>query len=426
MQEVIVESYSDIFGSKSQKWLGKYPISNSEEIKQWIIAKAKQFERNGKGSKSASDFQASSYLNQFQKFCDAKQINDIKELFTLDVAHRNELVMSYLSDLLKKPDINEVSIVNDTQSKIKSFFSYHKIDVTDQMECFKRGKNENELMITDKESLRLFKARLSGNYLLIFEMETNTGLRIKDVLEELTREVDGEPKYHFKKYQNHFYIPDFLTTKESVFINFLFITTECEKIWLSVYGKDCENDLTKLDLRTIFMNRLGTNRITASDYLDRLKDIAKEIGIEENIKTHELRKFYTSTVENIDLGNVVSASELKEHLIGHKPKGLTTYSTYLNNIDWVYKLWLKIEPKVSIDVVDRTDMMVKEANEEIIKLKEDKLRKDEQIELLIKANMNIKENLEKKDTILDQLLKDYEELKATLTNALETFKKSSE
>jgi hypothetical protein len=50
-----------------------------------------------------------------------------------------------------------------------------------------------------------------------------------------------------------------------------------------------------LDLTKILKTNRGTS-IKKLDFLGRLKDVVKDIGIEENIKTHSFRKYFSSQV----------------------------------------------------------------------------------------------------------------------------------
>lgn len=48
----------------------------------------------------------------------------------------------------------------------------------------------------------------------------------------------------------------------------------------------------------VFISRNG-NRINSDNYRERLKQIAKELGIEDKIRTHGLRKYYETQLNTL-------------------------------------------------------------------------------------------------------------------------------
>ena len=82
---------------------------------------------------------------------------------------------------------------------------------------------------------------------MLNKFQTLLGLRINDLLEELT-----SGKYEIEKYKDRYFIRNFLTQKEQVILNFLIIPKELEILIKSVMNID---DLTQLDLRKLFLTR---------------------------------------------------------------------------------------------------------------------------------------------------------------------------
>ena len=73
-----------------------------------------------------------------------------------------------------------------------------------------------------KPIIRKIEAKLeSGSYQLICKFASQTGLRISDILEELTKKKNGKPKYIIEKYRDHYFVRNFETQKRNVILNYL-------------------------------------------------------------------------------------------------------------------------------------------------------------------------------------------------------------
>jgi len=115
-----------------------------------------------------------------------------------------------------------------------------------------------------------------------------------------------------------------------------------------------------------------------SNFLERAKNIINDMGITENLKAHSFRKHFSSQIRDSNLDR-----EFTEHLMGHKGQNLTeSYNQNLMDINWFYRKWLKAEILICIDceIIDKT-------NEEINELKEQMIKKEQQIDLLLKAKI---------------------------------------
>ena len=398
-----------------------FPILNSKNVNQWLIDLVSKYTSNGKDSKK---FLIDRYLYTLNGYCEFYHINP-DELLLEDLDTRNQRLKQYLNHQIQTLHKNPVTISNDTQSKLKSYYAHRGSPITFQKECYKAGENKNEINL-DNEIIRKIEAQLhSTQYRLVLKFESQTGFRISDILTELT-----SGKYHFEKYQNHYYIKNFETQKEKTIINYVFITKELEDIIKSM--SDIQ-DLTLFDLSTLFKVRYRCNedgtefqrkiwvqiekedetkkiertyssekKIDKSNYLRRIKTIVSQIGITQNIKTHSFRKYFRTMVSRAELG-----TEFTEHLCGHKLTNLAdAYNRDLQNIDQYYKKWLKIEPLLSIDYV-----VVNKTDEEVVKQKEALERMKLQLELEIKSKFELEEKLkrleQKFDTAMHFINKDY-------------------
>jgi len=358
---------------KMDKWNDKYSILESKEVIRWIQDKMKKFASKGSG-KNPADFKILNYAKVFQDYCDYNKVSEPAELLIEPLDDRNRRVQDYL-DYLIKGGRNEVSVSNMIQAIIKSFYSTRGSPVTYQKDNYDSGKNYNEIILL-KNTIQLIQQHLnSANYRLILKIQTQLGLRIDDILKELTN-----GKYSIKKYKKHYYIPKFETKKEAVIINFLFFPKELAHNLIVATNT---TDLTKLDLSKLLSSRISDNKIDKTNYLKRIKEVTQELKIDGNIKTHSFRKYFSSQVR----GTRDIAIEFSEHLMGHKGKNLTqSYNNNLKDIKWFYQEWLKVETNLLIDaeIIDKT-------NEEIVSLKEKIIQQDEQMKLVMKDNLNIKE-----------------------------------
>lgn len=380
----------EIYGdAKIDAWEERYSVFSNEDVKKWIESKVRKFSKKGKDPKK---FSITGYLNELKKYCDFYKCNNPTELLEEHIDDRNTRLINYLTELIKLGK-NEVSVVNNYQSRIKSFYSARGSPITEGIESYSAGLNKDE-MIFERDDLKLFTAKLHrAEYRLLLKTQALLGLRVDDILEELTN-----GKYKLEKYKNHYFVRRFVSQKWNVIINFMFFPKELTTLMQSIYT----SDLTKLDLRKIFQTKKGT-RIKAYDYLDRIKKIGKELEITQNVKTHCVRKYFDSSLEDVkDVKNW-----FKEHLMGHKAKDLSeSYNTKLRKIDYFYKKWLEVEKSICIDceIYDAT-------NEEILELKKEMVKKDEQVKLLIKQNLKFEKDLDQlkewaKELYKEKLLKD--------------------
>ena len=414
-----------IFGSKKVKnWNEKFPILEDKNILAWIRDKIDKYTDEGK---KAENFTISAYLTGLQQYCKKNKVNNPSELLTEDLDTRNLRVKNYLQFLLTyKEEISEelkelgfrggkkpsnVTIRNNIQAKVKSFYSNRGFPITYNLKSVKQGANINELTLT-KDIIKKLQSKLeSANYRLICKFESQTGLRINDVVKEITN-----GKYVIEKYQEHFFIRNFKTQKENVVINFLFFTKELTEKVQSVNAID---ELTKLDLTTLFLTRKGT-RINKADYLRRLKEIIKALGINGNIKTHGLRKYYNSQLSKNR--KLLDDDRILTHWEGREaPYTDQIYSRHIKDIDFYYTEWKKMETFICIDciVYDDTHKDTKRHNKEILELKEKNIKLESQIELLLKDKIESNKKIEElgsKIPNLKEFLEDFENIKTELYN----------
>jgi hypothetical protein len=140
-----------------------------------------------------------------------------------------------LSDNSKKEKIKELGFRkqpseatarNMVQSRIKSFYSARGKPVSFGMKTAKSGKNSKEIFLT-KSIIKKIKAKLgSAEYRLAVKFQTQLGLRISNILEEIPSE-----KYVIEQIgkDKNYFIKDFRTKKMGVVINYLFFTDEFNK-----------------------------------------------------------------------------------------------------------------------------------------------------------------------------------------------------
>ncbi len=393
-------------------WLEKYPIFENKDIKAWIRAKLDNYTDEGK---KPQKFSITSYLKPLYQYCifnrdeekNQKYCNP-SDLLKEDIDTRNMRLKKYLMFLMDNEDDlkikqlgftknpSEESIRNMIQGRIKSFYSQRGANISYGLKTVKSGANVDELVF-DKEIIKLIQGKLeSANYRLICKFESQAGLRIGDVLDELPKKIKDKAKYKIEYYKagKRYFIRNFKSQKEMVIINYLFFTRELSELIQSITGI---NDLRKLDLRTLFISRQG-NRINADNYRERLKQIAKELKIDGNIKTHGLRKYYETQL------NILNNNRFKIHLVGAEPNYRDeVYDNNLKNIKWFFDNWLKAEKVICVDciIVDETNVKIIELETEIANLKKQK-------EIAIKENVEMMErvsNLESKFRILDEAIK---------------------
>lgn len=372
-----------IFGKeKVKKWIKKYLILINKDIQKWLFDKIDKYSENGK---NPSNFTLTTYINQLQNYCNFNQVLNPTELLKEEIDVRNLRVKKYLNFLLNEKDEkefkkigfnkkpNHVSVTNMIQSRIKSFYSSRGCPISYGMDTANSGVNKNELNLTGefgKDIVRKIKTKLeSPEFRLIVQFQTQLGLRINDVLQELKT-----GNYSIEKYKDHYFIPNFKTMKYGIIINNLFFTTELTELLQTIYNID---DLTKLDLTNI----LKTNRNTEIDqksFLQRLKDVMKDLGIDGNLKTHTFRKYFSSQVRKCKKLDI----EFKEHLMGHTSFNLSqSYNNNLRDIEWYYSQWKKIEILICIDCIiyDQTNVEVKNLKEKYDELIKENIEKDKDL-----------------------------------------------
>lgn len=373
------------------KWIINYPILSNNEVISWLYDMVEQFTDEGK---KAEKFQFQTYAKYLQQYCTFYDCKDTTNLLKEDIDARNGRVKKYLKFLYegeeeeikklgfrKRP--NDVSIRNQIQGKIKSFYSNRGSNISYGLKARKSGENVNELYL-DRPLIKIIQSKLESiQYRLINKCESQLGLRIGDVLHTITN-----GKYRIEKYKEHYFIRNFKTNKETVTINFLFFTQELSELLQSTYP---EQDITTLDLSMLFMTRQN-NRISQNDYLARLKEICKEQKLDGNIKTHGMRKYFTSQLAKVEVDD-----KFKWHLEGREPNYRdAVYDNNLKNIEYVYTEWLKVEKVICVDciIVDKTSI-------EIVKLRKELASKEEQIQILIKQQAKFEAKQKEQDSILD-------------------------
>ncbi len=397
MKELVKSKVIDlnkIFGIKKiEKWLKDYPIFKIECVKKWIIDKIDKFTDEGK---DAVKFAIASYLKPLYQYCLYNKVNNPNELLNEEIDQRNLRLKVYLKDFLMNPNgkledykkigfrtqPSEVSIRNNIQSRIKSFFSNRGKPISYNMKSKKSGANIRELTLT-KDIIKKIQSKLeSPNYRLICKSESQLGLRISDVLEELTN-----GKYIIEKFKDHYFVRNFETQKRKVIINYMFFTRELENTLKAITGLD---DLTKCDLTKLLLTRNET-RIKQNDYLQRLKEIVKELGIKGNIKTHAFRKYYIGAIGKC--ANRLEDPRIITHFEGHEASYTDqSYLRMIKDIETYYNEWLKTEICVCIDciAIDKTD-------KEVLALKENNIKLEQRLEKVLKEKIafetNIKEEI---------------------------------
>ncbi len=411
-----------IFGSKKvENWNKKFPILVDKNVLAWIRDKIDKYTDEGK---KAENFTLPAYLNGLQQYCNYNKVNNPSELLKEDLDTRNLRVKNYLQFLLTyKKEISKelyelgfrcilknqkstytakrpsnVTIRNNIQAKIKSFYSNRGVPITYNLKSVKQGANINEITLT-RDIIKKIQSKLeSANYRLICKFESQTGLRINDVIVEMTN-----GKYVIEKYQEHYFIRNFKTQKENVVINFLIFTKELAELIQSV---NAINDLTKLDLKTLFLTRKNT-RINKSDYLRRLKEIIKALGIDGNIKTHGLRKYYNSQLSKNR--KLLDDDRILTHWEGREaPYTDQIYSRHIKDLDFYYTEWKKMETFICIDCVvyDNTHKDTKKHTKDILKLKEENVKLEEQIKILLRDKIDSKKKIDDLTTSMDNFKKE--------------------
>lgn len=352
------------------KWEKRYSIFSNTDVRDWISHKVEKYTRNGK---DPMKFKITNYLKYLDDYCGYYKIKNPSELLEENIDDKNSRLLRYLSHLIKEGH-SEVTVKNGIQSIIKSFYSDRGSPCSDGLGIRKSGDNQNEIIL-DKSIIRKIQSRLERpEYRLIVKLLAETGLRVDDVLVELK-----SGKYNLQKYKDHFFIRNFRTLKAEIIINYVFFPKESTDLMKAIYGNDLEN----LELTTILLTKRGTD-IRKNDVWNRIKNIAKELNIKENMKLHCFRKFFnTAVILHKDLD-----SDFKEHLMGHSINLSQSYNNNLRDIEWFYNTWRKIEPLISIDsiIVDNTISELTDVKKENMNLKQ-------QIEILLESKINLEKKL---------------------------------
>jgi len=397
-----INGYSNNHGKHINGWRDRYPILwQSDEVMAWI--KSKMFRFMSKG-KEPSKFNVGNYVNAIMKYIEFHRTS-IEKLLQDDLDHRNMKLLQFLNARIKQGE-NPVSVLNNYQSRIKSFFKSRGKPITEGLETKSSGVNRNELILSTELVKLIYNKLETTQYRLLNKFQALLGLRINDLLEELT-----SGKYKIEKYKDRYFIRNFLTQKEQVVINFLFIPKELELLIKSVMHIE---DLTELDLVTLFLTRQKT-RIRRANYLERIKIILKELSITQNGKTHIYRKFYETRLTTFIMDNIIEDYVI-QHYIGRKQLGLNrAYVQNLQNIEFMYQKFLQIEEKIQIDtvIVDRTNEKVNEL-EKIVEIQHNKIN-------------SLETQLEEIPVLKEQLTKQEQEFEGKVTNLVfRLWRKSSQ
>lgn len=362
-----------------------YPILENNDVFRWITTKMNKFAQ--KPNKEPKNFKISSYLNPLQKYCDFYDVSNPSDLLKENIDKRNQRVVDYLVYLINEKGLNEVSVKNAYQSRIKSFYSARGSPITDGLETEDSGVNHNEMNLDREKIQAILNMINNSNYKLTAKTQALLGLRISDVLREL-------PKYKIFKHQEHYYIKNFLTIKENVRIKYVFFPNELTKLLQAIYQIENlrELDLSSRFLRTRKSKNKGDKVILSSEYLRKLKIVTKKLYPNEVMRSQSFRKYFATQISRVnltkirnDIGSDVE-SNFKEHLLGHKVHySSKVYNQIINDINQFYELWKPLEASLYIDLetVNTTDKEVLEIKEKNVKLKE-------QIDILLSDGLKMK------------------------------------
>lgn len=116
-----------------------YPILEDDDVFRWITTKMNKFAQ--KPHKEPKNFKISSYLNPLQKYCDFYDVSYPSDLLKENLDKRNQRLVDYLVNLINVKGLNEVSVTNAYQSRIKSFYSARGSPITDGLETVDSGKS---------------------------------------------------------------------------------------------------------------------------------------------------------------------------------------------------------------------------------------------------------------------------------------------
>ena len=407
LKEYTKEDFKAIFGKNRREvyffnvWCDKYSIFENKDVFKWITTKMRKFAR--KSNKNPKDFKITSYLKPLQEYCDYNKVDNPSDLLKENIDDRNKRLVDYLVYLINDKGLNEVSVKNAYQSRIKSFYSARGSPITDGLETEDNGKNINEMNLNREKIRAILNMINNSNYKLASKLQSLLGFRIGDVLKEF-------PKYKILKYLEHYYIKDFLTIKENIKIKYVFFPKELIKLLQAIFSIE---DLTKLDLNADFLKTRNGKMILASEYLRKLKSVASKLYPNESMRTHSFRKYFATQISRINLTKIRSdigsdvESNFKEHLLGHKVHySSKVYNQIINDIHQFYELWKPLEASLCIDleIVNTPNKDILDMREQIIKLeKENKAIHEERTKFKEKIN-KLEESINKVNEILPNLI----------------------
>ena len=365
MQDIKLKSLIELFGKeKCKNWAKKYPVLKNNDVERWLVVKAEKYAREGK---DIEKFNILSYLRPLSAYCEYSETQNPSELLKENIDTRNKRVVDYLTHLINQGK-NDVSVRNSYQSRIKSFYKARGAPITDGLESRNSGKNTGVTAL-DKAIIKKIYERLTNpNYRVILKIQALMGLRISDVLTEISKTVKEKPKYMIEKHKDHFFIRNFVTQKDKVVIDYLFFPKELTYLIQSIYQV---NELTELKLNTFLKTRNGKN-IDRYEYTRIIRDIGKELKL-GNIRTHSFRKYFRTQLGKSNLiekdkrmsGNIENL--IIESLMGHKVDySRDVYAQNFKQLDAFYDIWLYFEQEISIDVdiVDNTSELMKDVKKE--------------------------------------------------------------
>ncbi len=371
IKEYTIEDLKSIYDKRKNGsfyvdvWLKKYPVLKNQSVFLWISSKIRKYASSGK---EPSKFNINAYLKALQDYCQYNKVENIDNLLSESVDVRNRRVLKYLNHLIEK-GVNPVSVKNAYQSRIMSFYSNRGVPITESLKSEQEGVNHNEIDL-DREKLQAILNQINHpEYRIIAYLQALTGLRVNDVLQELTSSIGNEPKYQIEKYQEHYYIKQFETYKEKEKIRYIFFPKELSNLIKSTYQID---DLTKLDLSKDFLQTRNGNNISSIEYNRKLKEVAKKLYPKERMRSHSLRKYFNTNCGRVNLSeysrknlNLTIGSEIelnfKEHLIGHRVHySSKVYSKILSSREIFYNLWKALENELCIncEIVDNTSQEI--------------------------------------------------------------------
>ena len=409
------------------KFQKNYPIIKDESIRKWLEERVMVFAQK---NHNPMKFNYEHNLSIMMDYCIYNEaIENPSQLLEENVDQRNDRVNEYIQALEKgwipprkyKHSKNvkaksKVSIYNSHAGTIRGFYRVHGLRITTYMPNVK-GTNEKEAILDRNIILGIIKKTTNPFYKLIFKMQSMLGLRISDVLDELTASHPQNPdipKYKLEKHKDHYFIRNFETQKAKIVINFLFFPAELIQDIQKI--TTFEGNLIEFDFRTLFNSKwfnIYGQKIKRQNVLKQLKHFAEDL-IESNVKTHCFRKYYENTIRNTNLELPPKAdAEFKTHLEGHHLDPVTyTYNQTLCNITEYYDLWRKIEPRL---VIEHEIKFVEYTSETVLELTKEKKKMDHQMTVMMDKLEEQEQKLRRAYEIINSMVKlDTVDVEATL------------